>query len=117
LDIFPVILFIWNAVELNDMIVLVLFIQIVSLVFYFRIIIEGSDYNTGTESSFESKFWYCIAGLNFLFILRFIYIQLNFSYKWYEQIMEFISLGICIFVVFPTLVYYLIRRKKKQKKG
>lgn len=98
------------------MIILVLFIQIVSLVFYFRIIAESLDYNTDRESSLEKRFWYCIAGLNFLFILRFIYIQTNFSYRWYEQIMEFISLGISLFVVFPTLLYYLIKRKKKQKK-
>jgi hypothetical protein len=33
------------------MIILVLLIQIVSLVFYFRIIAESLDYNTGRESS------------------------------------------------------------------
>jgi len=97
------------------MIVLVLFIQIVSLVFYFRLITE-MYYGHGRESSLESRFWYCIAVLNFLFIVRFIYAQINFSYRWYEQIMEFISLGISLIVVFPTLLYYLIKRKKKQKK-
>ncbi|OCA79924.1 hypothetical protein BBH99_17300 [Chryseobacterium contaminans] len=91
------------------MIVLVLFLQIVSLVFFFKIIMESEIDSFGC-------FWYCIAGLHFLFILRFIYVEINFSYLWYEQIMEFISLGISLLIVIPTTIYYLIKRNRKQKK-
>ncbi len=91
------------------MIVLVLFIQIISLVFFFKIIME-------IETDSYGRFWYVIAGLHFFFILRFIYVEINFSYLWYEHIMEFISLGISLFTVIPTTIYYLIKRHRNQKK-
>lgn len=91
------------------MIVLVLFIQVVSLVFFFKIIIESEIESYG-------KYWYFIVGLHFLFILRFIYVEINFSYLWYEQIMEFISLGISLVLVIPTSIYYLIKRNRSQRK-
>ncbi len=91
------------------MIVLVLCIQVVSLVFFLKIVMESEIESYG-------YYWYFIAGLHFLFILRFIYVETNFFYQWYEHIMELISLGISLFIVIPTLIYYLIKRNKKQKK-
>lgn len=90
------------------MVELVLLIQIISLVFFFKIIMES-------ELDSFGFFWYCIAGLHFLCILRFVYVEINFSYLWYEQIMQFISLGISLLIVIPTLIYCLIKRNRKQK--
>lgn len=95
------------------MIVLVLLIQIASLLFYFRIVAESYTYN---ESTWKRWFWYFITGLNFLFICRFIFVQINFSYRWYDQITEFLSLGISLFIVIPISIYYLIKRNRRQKK-
>ncbi len=91
------------------MIILVLFIQVVSIIFFFKIIIE---------SDIESYryYWYSVAVLHFLFILRFIYVETHFSYSWYDHIMEFISLAIALLIVIPTSIYYLIRRSRKEKK-
>lgn len=98
------------------MVVLVLFIQIVGLVFYFKMLDAAGDFAGDVNYTFEKKVWYFIVVLNLFFILRVIYIEINFSYKWYDQIMEFISLGISIFIVIPTTIYYLIKKNRKQKK-
>lgn len=98
------------------MIVLVLFIQIISLVFFFKILAESESYTDKESNTLEGYLWYFIAGLNFIFILRFIYVQINFSYVWYDQVMEFISLGISLFIVIPTSIYYFIKRNRKNKK-
>ncbi|SDF74221.1 hypothetical protein SAMN05421827_101384 [Pedobacter terrae] len=63
------------------MIILVLFIQIASIIFYFRIIAESY---TDHESIWERWLWYLVTGLNLLFIFRFIFVQINFSYGWYD---------------------------------
>lgn len=100
------------------MVVFVLFIQIVSLVLYFKFLDEVGDYEGGSNGkyTFEGCLWYIIAGIHFLFVLRFIYVQINFSYIWYEQILELISLAISLFVLIPTSIYFLVKRKRKQKK-
>lgn len=100
------------------MIVFVLFIQIVSLVFYYKFLDTAGDFEVSSNRkyTFEGCLWYIIAGLHFLFVLRFIYVQINFSYTWYEQILELISFAISLFVVIPTSIYYLIKRKRLQKK-
>ena len=90
------------------MIVLVLFIQIVSLVFYYKIMDMAADYEGGNSTS-GGYIWYFIAGLNFFFILRFIYVQINFSNVWYDQIMEFISIGISLLIVIPTFINILLK--------
>ena len=101
------------------MAVLIIAIQIVSLVFYFKLLDEGGDYEgrSNGKYTFEGCLWYIIAGLNLFFIFRFIYVQINFSYEWYDQIMEFISFGISLFIVIPTSIYYLIKRNRKQKRN
>lgn len=90
------------------MIVMVLLIQIVSLIFFFKIIAESEVESFG-------GFWYGVAGLHFFFIIRFFYVEINYSYSWYEQIMEFISLGISLFVVVPTTIYYLIKKTGEKR--
>ena len=74
------------------------------------------DYEGNENNTLAGCLWYFIAGLHFFFVLRFIYVQINFSYVWYDQIMEFISFGISLFVVIPTTIYYAIKRNRKQKK-
>lgn len=94
------------------MTVLVLFIQIVSLAFFFKFVMTLDSYTGDTEG----WFWYFIAGLNILLISRFIYVQINFSFVWYDQIVEIISFGISLLIVIPTMIYHLIRRNRKQKR-
>lgn len=94
------------------MAVLVLFIQIGSLVFFFKFVMTLESY-TG---NLKERFWYFICGFNFLLISRFIYVQINFSLVWYDQIMELISFIISLFIVVPTIIYYLIKRNRKLKK-
>lgn len=99
------------------MIVLILFIQIVSLVFLIKFILAGMDYYTGTESNnLEKWFWYFIIGINVLFIFRFIYVQSIYSYTWFDQIMEIASLVISQLIVIPSSIFYIIKRNKKRKK-
>lgn len=94
------------------MIILILFIQIVSLVIYFKILDIAADYEG--DNSLGRYLWYFIAALHFFFILRFIYVEINFSYVWYDQIMEFLSIGISFLIVFPTFLYVLIKRNRKK---
>lgn len=99
------------------MVVLILLIQIVMLVFYFKFLsYDKSSYFTGKEESSENWGWYFLVGLSIIFIIRFIYTQINFSYKWFDEIMELISFGICLSIMLPTLIYYLIKRRRQQKR-
>ncbi|NRS94100.1 hypothetical protein HNQ03_003200 [Chryseobacterium sp. 16F] len=100
------------------MVVLIIVIQIASLVFYFKFLDEGGDYEESSNGkyTFEGCLWYFLVGLHFIFILRFIYIQINFSYVWYDQIMEFISIGISLLIVIPTFIYILLKRNRKKNK-
>ena len=101
------------------MVVLVLSIQIVSLVFYFKFLDEGGDYEGSSNGkyTFEGCLWYIIAGLNFLFILRSIYVLIMYSYRWLDYILEFISLGISLFATILTSIYLLIKRYRKNKRS
>lgn len=99
------------------MVVLILFIQIVSLVFYFKFLsLDAGDFYADKENSLEKWGWYTLVGLNIIFVIRFIFAQISYSYTWYDEIMEFISLGISLFIVIPTSLYYLIKRNRRQKK-
>lgn len=100
------------------MVVLVLLIQIVMIVFYFKFL--SSDvfifYFTDKEDSSQTWGWYVLLGISFIFIIRFVHTQINFSYKWFDEIMELISFGISLLIVIPTLIYYLIKRRRRQKR-
>lgn len=100
------------------MVVLVLLIQIVMIVFYFKFL--SSDefifYFTDKDDSSEIRGWYILIGFSILFIIRFIYVQISYSHRWYDEIMELISLAISLLIVIPTTIYYLIKRNRKQKK-
>lgn len=87
------------------------------LVFYFKFLsYDKSSYYTGKEESSENRGWYFLVALSIIFIIRFIYIQINFSYKWFDEIMELISFGISLLIVIPTSIYFLIKHRRRQKR-
>lgn len=95
------------------MIGLVLILQIVSLVFFFKIILLASEFSATGDFVLEKWLWYLIVGLNTFLILRFFYIQIYYSYGWQGQLMELFSFGISLLIVIPSLIYYLIKRNRK----
>lgn len=65
------------------------------------------------ETTYSGKFekWalYVLGFLNLLVILRFIYVETNYSYGWFEQIVEIVAFLIALAVVLFTLFFYLIK--------
>lgn len=58
---------------------------------------------------FERWALYLLGFLNLLVILRFIYVEINYSYGWFEQILEIIAFLMALAVVLFTLLFYLIK--------
>lgn len=99
------------------MVVLILFIQIVSLVFYFKFLsLDAGDFYADKENSLEKWGWYTLVGLNIIFVIRFIFAQISYSYTWYDEIMELLSFGISFIILISTSIYYLIKRHRQQKR-
>lgn len=61
------------------------------------------------------KVYYC--RFTFSFILRSIYVLIMYSYRWFDYILGFISLGISLLIVVQTSLYYLVKRNRKQKRN
>ncbi|RRJ91842.1 hypothetical protein EG240_04595 [Paenimyroides tangerinum] len=99
--------------------VLILFFQFVSLVFYYKFISSEELYTSSASDTsifwVEGCLWYFISGINVLFIIRFIYVQILYSYKWFNQIIELVSFGVACAIVIPTIFY--IRKKYLKNKN
>lgn len=95
---------------------LLLFMQIISLVFYYKFLDSSDDYEGNASYSIESIGWYIIAGCNLCMMLRFIFVQITYSYDWFDQILECIAFLIAFIIVFPTSIYLLIKRRRRLKR-